>query len=377
MKFSIAKTKMYAALQDVSHAVSSTSPAALRGILIEASEDNVLVLTASDNDVTIRKILKGKDDEELQLDVEEAGSVVIDAHYIMDIVHKIDSDTVKVEILDGALTSFKGNQAQFRINGTKAEEYPDIDLSEPADSFAINELKLSSIIEATAFAASDKETRPVLTGIHFNLKDHKLTAVATDSYRLARKEEAIDSDLNLAVTIPARSMNEVRSILLSEDKDITVALDSRKAQFRNEDTIFQTRLLEGNFPDTDRLIPTSFIATLTIARNSLIGVLDRSMFIKNENMSINHLHCTEEDIIFSNRSQEIGEFEQSLMEEGASFKGDPLDISFNAGYVMAAARALKGNTVEIRFSGEMKPFILVNPEDESMLQLALPVRSYD
>ncbi|MCH4014088.1 MAG: DNA polymerase III subunit beta [Solobacterium sp.] len=377
MKFSIAKTKMYAALQDVNHAISSTSPAALRGILIEASEDNELVLTASDNDVTIRRTLKGKDDEELQLNVEEPGSVVIDAHYIMDIVHKIDADTVKVEILDGALTSFKGNQAQFRINGTKADEYPDIDLSEPQQSFSVNELKLSALIEATAFAASDQETRPALTGIHMVLKEGKLIAVATDSYRLARKEEAIDSDLDIAVTIPAKSMNEVRSILLSEDKDIRIALDSRKAQFITDDTVFQTRLLEGAFPETDRLIPTSFISTLTISRSSLINVLDRSMFIKNENMTINHLHCTQNDIIFSNRSQEIGEFEQSLIEEGAVFKGEPLDISFNGGYVMAAARALKGNTIEIRFAGEMKPFILINPEDESMLQLTLPVRSYD
>lgn len=377
MKFSIAKTKMYAALQDVNHAISSTSPAALRGILIEASEDNELVLTASDNDVTIRRTLKGKDDEELQLNVEEPGSVVIDAHYIMDIVHKIDADTVKVEILDGALTSFKGNQAQFRINGTKADEYPDIDLSEPQQSFSVNELKLSALIEATAFAASDQETRPALTGIHMVLKEGKLIAVATDSYRLARKEEAIDSDLDIAVTIPAKSMNEVRSILLSEDKDIRIALDNRKAQFITDDTVFQTRLLEGAFPETDRLIPTSFISTLTISRSSLINVLDRSMFIKNENMTINHLHCTEDDIIFSNRSQEIGEFEQSLMEEGAVFKGEPLDISFNGGYVMAAARALKGNTIEIRFAGEMKPFILINPEDDSMLQLTLPVRSYD
>lgn len=377
MKFSIAKTKMYAALQDVNHAISSTSPAALRGILIEASEDNELVLTASDNDVTIRRTLKGKDDEELQLNVEEPGSVVIDAHYIMDIVHKIDADTVKVEILDGALTSFKGNQAQFRINGTKADEYPDIDLSEPQQSFSVNELKLSALIEATAFAASDQETRPALTGIHMVLKEGKLIAVATDSYRLARKEEAIDSDLDIAVTIPAKSMNEVRSILLSEDKDIRIALDNRKAQFITDDTVFQTRLLEGAFPETDRLIPTSFISTLTISRSSLINVLDRSMFIKNENMTINHLHCTEDDIIFSNRSQEIGEFEQSLIEEGAVFKGEPLDISFNGGYVMAAARALKGNTIEIRFAGEMKPFILINPEDDGMLQLTLPVRSYD
>ena len=101
------------------------------------------------------------------------------------------------------------------------------------------------------------------------------------------------------------------------------------------------------------------------------------MFIKNDNMIINRLQCSEEDVIFSNRSQEIGDFTQSLISEGAKFEGEALDVSFSATYVMQAAKALKGDTVVFKFVGTMRPFILIDPEDDSILQLTLPIRTYN
>ena len=378
MKFTVSKTGMYSALQDVNHAVSSASPLpALKGIYIEVT-DNEMILKASDSDVSIQRRLSNDTNENLNLQVEDPGAVVIDAKYVMDIVHKIDSDMVTVEIIDGALTMFTGRSAQFKINGMKASEYPDIDFTVPGDTMTIKSDVLAQVIEETCFAASQAETRPVLTGLNLTLKDGRLTAIATDSYRLARKEIPVLSDSEFSVTIPAKSMNEVKAILLNEeDKDIQISISRAKAQFIKEGIIFQTRLLEGAYPETDRLMPREFTSVLTIPRSALISVLDRSMFIKNDNMTINRLQASAEDILISNRSQEIGEFEQSLLSEGAKFEGKDLDISFSGTYVIAAARALKGDTIQVKFSGEMKPFILVDPQDDSLVQLALPVRSFN
>ena len=94
-------------------------------------------------------------------------------------------------------------------------------------------------------------------------------------------------------------------------------------------------------------------------------------------MSINRLQCSEDEILISNKSQEIGDFKQNLSLDGATYEGEPLDISFSSIYVLQAARALKGNTICIKFSGEMKPFILTNPDDDSILQLSLPIRTYN
>lgn len=378
MNFTVSKSKLYDALLNVSHAISSSNPLpALKGIRIIASAQPSLVLTGSDSDITIQMTLNNDIDPDLKLSVAEEGGVVIDAKYILDIVHKIDSDMINVEIIDGALTMFRGINAQFRINGIRAEDYPTVDLSRPASQITFDCETLSTAIEETVFAASDKDTKPVLKGVNFILADNQLRCVATDSYRLARKTIPFPSDVTFNITVPSKSLTEVRSILLNSEKTVGIAVSDKKIQFFNDHMVLQSRLLDGGFPDTDRLIPSEFRYQLTISRSSLISVLDRSMFIKNDNMTINRLQCSEEDIIFSNRSQEIGDFQQSLLSEGAKFEGDPLDISFSATYVMQAAKALKGDTIVIRFVGEMRPFVLTNPDDDTVIQLALPIRTYN
>ena len=175
MNFSISKNKFYDSLQDVSHAISSTTPLpALKGIKMQVTQDNVMVLTASDNDITIQKTLSNESDEDLNLQVNEEGSIVIEAKYLLDIVHKIDSDIVKIELIDGAFTMFKGNNAEFRINGMKASEYPTIDLSKPVDEMTLPVKTLIEIIEQTSFATSTSEQRAILTGVNFSLKQNKL-----------------------------------------------------------------------------------------------------------------------------------------------------------------------------------------------------------
>lgn len=380
MNFSISKNKFYDSLQDVSHAISSTTPLpALKGIKMQVTQDNVMVLTASDNDITIQKTLSNESDEDLNLQVNEEGSIVIESKYLLDIVHKIDSDIVKIELIDGAFTMFKGNNAEFRINGMKASEYPTIDLSKPVDEMTLPVKTLIEIIEQTSFATSTSEQRAILTGVNFSLKQNKLQCCGTDSYRLARKIIDFESDKEVDFTIPAKSLAQVKSILLlDETASITMNYNEKKCQFTANGIVLQTRLLEGNFPEADRLIsPLVFNRTLTVDRSLLISVIDRGMFIKNDNMSINRLQCSEDEILISNKSQEIGDFKQNLSLDGATYEGEPLDISFSSIYVLQAARALKGNTICIKFAGEMKPFILTNPDDDSILQLSLPIRTYN
>lgn len=380
MNFTISKNRFYEALQDVSHAISSTTPLpALKGIKIQVSLDNSMILTASDMDITIQKTLTNDADEELKLNVEDEGSIVIESRYLLDIVHKLDSDIVNIELIDGAFTMFRGNNAEFRINGMKASEYPTIDLSKPADEMTLPVKTLTEIIDQTSFATSTQDARPILTGVNFSLKNGLLQCCGTDSYRLARKTIPFESDKEITFTIPAKSLAQVKSILLeNSEESITLYYNEKKCQFLSKDTLLQTRLLEGNFPEADRLLnPLVFNRTLTVDRSVLISVIDRAMFIKNDNMSINRLQCSQDEILLSNRSQEIGDFKQDLALDGAKFEGDPLDISFSSEYVLQAARALKGNTICIKFSGEMKPFVLTNPEDDSVLQLALPIRTYN
>lgn len=372
MKFTINKNELSNALSIVSHAVSSNSPqASLRGIKIIATNES-LTLTGSDSDVSIQKIIQ-KDDTN-NLSVSEVGSILIESKYLLDIVRKIDSENVDVEVIDGALTRFSGNSAVFKINGMNPDDYPRIDFSTPESKIELDSSLLTEMIEETAFATSNKETRPVLTGVNFKLENKVMTITGTDSYRLAKKVVNLDTDASFNITIPAKSLNEVKTTMLANSKTITLAQNDKKVQFISEDMLLQSRLLDGGYPDTDRLIPSEFAYSLRINRNDLIQAIDRTTFIKNDNMTINKLQCSENEIVLTNKSQEVGESREVL---DALYKGEPLNISFSGNYVMDAAKALKGEDITIQFTGEMKPFILKNDGDDSVIQLVLPVRTYN
>ena len=373
MNFSINKTIFYNALQIVSHAISSTSPQpSLRGILINVQNDSI-VLTGSDADISIRKKIT-KDDKN-QLNVIEEGSILVESRYLLEIVRKIDSETIDIEIIDGALTKFSGSSAVFKINGMNPNDYPNINFLQPETYINISAASLQEIISQTAFAASVKETRPVLTGVNFRFSNGILVCTGTDSFRLARKTIPFENEGSFNVTIPAKGLSEVKnSILQDSASNISMYMDNRKAQFINEDTIIQTKLLDGAFPETDRLIPKEFNYTMHISRSDLISAVDRTVFIKTENMAIVRLQCSKDEIILSNKNQEIGESRETL---AASFEGEDLDISFSAAYVIEAARSLPGPELKIGFTGEMKPFVIFSEGDDTVLQLVLPVKTYN
>ena len=373
MNFTVSKNEFASALQMTGRAISSNSPqASLRGMLIKAKNDT-LTMTGSDGSISIQRKLAAN--EQNKLVIIEEGSILIEAKYLLDIVRKIDSEMIQVEIIDGCLTKFSGNSAVFKINGMNVSDYPTIDFSQPVNSVSVSAGTLSEIIDQTTFAAAVKETKPVLTGVNFKYENNTLSCTATDSYRLARKTIVLDAEGTFNITVPSRSLNEVKGVVLKNPEDtITIYMNEKKAQFCSEDTVLQTRLLDGGYPPTDRLIPKEFKYTLSMSRQDFIHAIDRTTFIKNDNMTVDRLQCSENEIVLTNKSQEVGESHETL--EGV-FEGSPLDISFSGTYVMDAAKVLNGDELVIRFTGEMKPFILTSRNDDTILQLVLPVRTYN
>ena len=297
---------------------------------------------------------------------------MIDAKYLVDIVRKLETDIVRVELVDGSLVKIYDSKSDFQINGLRANQYPLIDFSEPELSFEMRADEFIKIVSQTIIATSDKETRPVLTGVNFNYhSDHQeLVVIATDSYRLAHKKvhlEGVDDSFN--ITIPRKVLNELTKLLESE-KEVKIALNEKKIQFIFDDSLIQSRLLDGSFPETKRLIPTNFMSEFTMSTRELLSALDRASTYKQES-GISTVKLS----IDENASQEIGSFKEPLRVNNQ--KGDPLKISFSARYVSDALRSLSSSDVNIRFEGEMRPFVLRDPLDESILHLVLPVRSYD
>ncbi|MCI6272502.1 MAG: DNA polymerase III subunit beta [Erysipelotrichaceae bacterium] len=374
MNFKISKNVLYNSLQLVSKAISNNSPLpALSGIKIDV-EKNSITLTGSDAEISIKKVLTNEEIENLNLIIIEEGSIVIESRYLLEIVRKIDSSEINFEIVDGSLIKITGKSVEYKINGIRSSEYPLIDFNKPNTTFKINSLILQKVINQTTFATSDKEIRQVLTGVNFNLKDKNLECVATDSFRLAKKTIKVDSDLNFNITIPSKSLNEL-SKAIEKDEDIEISINNKLAQFYINNTLIQTRLIEGAYPETNRLIPTVFKTEITLDSREMVSAIDRAIFIKNEGVSIIKLSINKENMIISSKSQEVGSLQEIIVPE--NIKGDNIDISFSGNYVLDAIRYLNANKIKINFSGEMKPFIIENLDDSSILQLVLPVRTYN
>ena len=370
MQFRIHRIELLNALTKVSKAVSSKSPLpALTGIKFNV-ENYRLVLTGSDSDITIQTHI---DESENILEIIKEGAIVLSSRYIFEIIRKIDSEFVNFEILDGTLTKITGDSSEFTLNGIKAIDYPKIDLSKNGENFKINAVLLKNIIDQTIFATSDKETRPALTGVNFKSAQGHIECTATDSYRLAKKYIDTNDQLAFNITIPGKSLNEISKII-EKDEDIDIYITDRKILFVLDNAFIQTRLIDGTFPDTSRLIPTSYSYVLNADSRELLSAIDRASLLSTESANIVKLTITQNLVTISSSSQEIGSVEDTIT--SAIFEGEDLSISFSAKYLTDAIRAIGSNKISIYFTGPMKPFVIKNNSDESIIQLVLPVRTY-
>ena len=373
MHFQVSQNEFLKALNTVARAASTNTPMpSLCGIKIEALE-NTLILLASDSNISIKVTLNGKD-EKNKLDVYEEGVCVIDSRYIVDIARKIASETITMEVIDGNWIKIEGGTSRFKLNGIPEEDYPDINFSIAKQSFTFKTKILNDIVEQTSFACSDKETRPALTGVNLEAKNQKLYANATDSYRLASKIIDLQEDLSFNITIPAKHLIEVHRSLIGED-EVTIAIDNQKIAFMFGNTIIETRLIEDSYPDTSRLVPASFEQVLKIEANSVLKAIDRSSFIKSDGKNVIKMTISPDEMIVSSSSQEIGSSLDSV--KVLEYSGNPLTIACSGKYLSDAIKALRTDVIVMRFNGELKPLIITKVDDDSILQLISPVRSYN
>lgn len=367
MDFQIKRLELLNALTKVSRAVSLKSPLpVLTGIKFELKDDQ-LILTGSDSDITIQTTITEN------IDIKKTGSVVLSSRYILEIIKKIESENVHIYIVDGTMTRIEGQQSKFDLNGTSSVDYPRIDLNKTGVFMQMKSADLKQAIEQTSFATSDKETRPVLTGVNFKAKDGILECIATDSYRLAKKLLDVDPSVSFNIIIPKKSLIEL-SRIIEKDEIIDLYISDRKVLFILEAALIQTRLIDGTYPDTGRLIPQEFDYSMSVDCVSLLGAVDRASLLSSEQSNIIKLTMDEDDVIISSYSQEIGSVEEHLSK--AFYKGNPLHISFSARYLNEAIRSMNSQKIKILFTGEMRPFIIKDLDREDVIQLVLPVRTY-
>ena len=232
MKFTIKKDLLLDALNKVSKAISTKNLIpVLAGIKFELKKKK-LILTASDNDITIQTSIESINEEDFI--VENEGSIIIQGKYILDIVRKLPDKYINIEVIDDLKILIYTENSEFNLNGISESEYPNIGLEESKKKVNIKASVFKNIITQTAFAASNEESKPVLTGINFNIVGDVLECNSTDSYRLARKVVKLDkeSEENYNIVVPSHNIVEFSRILGDDDSLVEIHIFNNKILFK-------------------------------------------------------------------------------------------------------------------------------------------------
>ena len=370
MQFIINSSILQETLNIANKAISSASPIpSLLGIYIEAFDNKLTVITSNEK-ISIKTYVES----EAGLEIKENGRLLIMANYLNEIVRKIGGKEIKFETIDGTLTSISSQQAEFKINGLNPDDYPAIDFDAHSNFEKVSVKTLNNLARATSFATSDKETRPALCGVNLKYSDEILMATGTDSYRLAQVKIPFKSPIPFNVTVPTKALNDLSSVF-DENDDVKMAIENNRMLFKNDKTLMIARLIEDAYPETKQLIPDSFTQILKVDRALLRSAVDRAALINAEGKNVVRLEITNEQIRITSLSRQIGSSLESL--KTVSYEGDPLVISCSGKYLYDALGALQSENVVLYFRGELKPIIIKNEDDESVVQLISPVRSYE
>lgn len=378
MKFEVMRDSLLEGLSDVIKAVSSkTTIPILTGLKLEITNKG-LYITGSDSDITIQTFIPVEKNGEQVITITEPGSIVLQARVFNEIVRKLPTNNVEIEVTNQFQTHIRSGKSEFNLIGLDASEYPMLPEIEEERQFFIPSDLLKSIIKETVFAVSTSESRPVLTGVNWQVKDGELHCIATDSHRLAKRKTAIKDlpEEEYSIVIPGKSLNELNKILEETSSEVAIVMTQQQVLFKTGNVLFYSRLLEGNYPDTSRLIPSESKTTILVNSKSLLQAIDRASLLAREerNNVVRFSTLGNGFIEVSSNSPEIGNVEEQIQAE--EIDGEELKISFSAKYMMDALKAIDGQDVKILFTGAMRPFILKSVHDDSILQLILPVRTY-
>lgn len=373
MKFCIKKDVLLHSLNSVSKALSSKNLIpVLSGIKFNLTNDG-LFLSASDNDISIESFIN-KDNLE-KIDV--VGSTVIQGKYILEIIRKLDGNIINIELLDSIKVLISCGKSEFNLNCMDASEFPNLNMEEKKKPIVLKKDEFKNLINKTFFAVSTQETRPILTGINFKINGSNLECIATDSYRLAKKQvllnDEVEEDIN--IVIPGKNLLELTKIINDNEENIEMHVFGNKVLFKFDSTLFQTRVLSGTFPDVNRMIPSNFELEVKANANEFFNVIDRAALLTSEkDKNIIKFECDGNELVVSSNSPEIGRVEERM--EVEKNNENNIKIAFSSKYMMDAIKTINSKNVLIKFNNDVQPIIIMDEEDETLLQLILPIKTY-
>ncbi len=349
---------------------AKSSIPALSGVFVKIGDDKITLIT-SNMEQSIKYVIENDDYK-----IEDDGECLIPGKIFFDFVKKLNGDQVDLELEQDNILRVISGSSDITINLLDVQDYPQPNFEEVDEPVVMSSALLKEVIKQTTFAASEgAANKPILTGVNFKFYDDKLSAVSTDSYRISKRVcDLKEKHPEINIIIPAKSLNELSRVITDDAGEVSMFLGRGRVLFKFDNIVFQTRLLEGNYPDTNRLIPSAFPTILKFNKLDLLESIDRvSTMTSNANTSTTvKLRVSENGtVMLSSNSPELGTIKDviNLTEAVIPYT---MQISFSATLFLEALRVFQSEYVSVNLPGEVKPFILEGDSDPGLIELILP-----
>jgi DNA polymerase III subunit beta len=369
MKLKITRESLQQGLAAVSASIPArTTLPVLSNILIEAADDHV-AMSGTDLDIAVSV--------RVAAEVDEPGALTIPAKKLQELARELPEHPVRMTSKGERLELVCG-RATFRLNGMPRDEFPTFPAVDFSKSWKIRGKVLHELIRQTSFAVSTEESRPILNGVLWQLADGEMRMVATNGHRLARLTVAVESGgaPKADLIVPPRALAQVER-LFGTDDEVEVARTENHLGFRRDGTQVYTRLIEGPYPPYEQVIPKDNDKTLIVEKTALTGAIRRMAIVASDQTHRIRLSLGGPMMKFSVQTPDLGEAAEELPVE---FEGEPLEIGFNANYLLELLRYMPTDEVRMTFkaperAATMEP--VGNEDTPELVCLVMPLRLLD
>ncbi|MCL6458156.1 MAG: DNA polymerase III subunit beta, partial [Gorillibacterium sp.] len=306
------------------------------------------------------------------------GSIVLPAKFFGEIMRKMPSQEIEIEVKPPFQATIRSGTSEIQLMGLDPEEYPQLPQVEEKKMISIASDLLKTMIRQTSFAVSTSESTPILTGVLWNLNKDGLKFLSCDRHRLAQRETPLmteESQHFYNIVISGKTLNELSKILPDQNAITDIVVSDNQLLFRMNNLLFFSRILEGTYPDTSKLIPQNFQTELVVNGKQLTEAIDRAYLLsREEKTNIVKLIMNEDQTIeISSSSSELGRVTETIPVD--KLTGELLKISFNSKYMLEALRVIDTESIRLGFTGAMSPIIIEPLGETKLLQLILPYRT--
>ena len=352
-------------LQKVSQNKTSSN---LPGAIYMTTKNGQVELQGNDFELGIRLTIDG--------DIKEPGTLVVGSRYFQELIRKLPGDTIELyKPEDGNSLTITSGSSEFNLVTLHPDDFSLVEQIHDQDHVNIDSFAMKELIDLTNYAAATDEDRPVFTGDLLEIKENEVTMVATDTHRMAVKKITIDEPATtpMRAIIPTKTLAEVSRLLPTDNPAmINIIWNRTQIVFNFESIYIISRLIEGTYPEYEKVIPSQFDSSAVIDRREFAGAVDRvSLLAKDISYNVIRYDWAESNVTLSTKNTEIGMAKEDVAVE---FKGTPFTISFNGRYISDILRHSTGDNIHL-FLKQNGPVVIRQDNNPNYTYVVTPVRT--